>query len=118
MVKRVIMVVLVILFVFYFATNLQTRGGDKAAQNDHPTFFEIQKAAVQYFEGIKETSGRKPGFKQFKRWEWFARDRLDKDGYLDPALSWKGWLEKEERFGPAGDANGSWTPLGPDIGFR
>lgn len=115
MVKRVIKIALVILFVFYFAANLQTRGGDTAVQKDRATFFEIQKKALKYFEGIKETSGRKPGFKQFKRWEWFARDRLDKNGYLDPALSWKGWLEKEERFGPASDASGSWTPLGPDI---
>jgi photosystem II stability/assembly factor-like uncharacterized protein len=112
MVKRVIMIAFVALFIFYFAVNLHTRESDTAAQKDRPTFFEIQKAAVQYFEGIKETSGRKPGFKQFKRWEWFARDRLDKDGYLDPALSWKGWLEKEERFGPASDAKWVGAPTG------
>ena len=91
--------------------SIKIQGEDTAVQKDRATFFEIQKAAIQYFEGIKETTGRKPGFKQFKRWEWFARDRLDKDGYLDPTLNWKGWLEKEERFGPASDANGSWTPL-------
>jgi photosystem II stability/assembly factor-like uncharacterized protein len=115
MVKRVIMIVFVVLFIFYFAVSLQTRESETAAQKDRATFFEIQKAAVQYFEGIKETAGKKPGFKQFKRWEWFARDRLDKDGYLDPSLNWKGWLEKEERFGPAGDAGGSWTSRGPAV---
>lgn len=115
MVKQVIKIALMILFIFSFLVSIQIQGEDTAAQKDRATFFEIQKAAVQYFEGIRETAGRKPGFKQFKRWEWFARDRLDRDGYLDPALSWKGWLEKEERFGPVNDANGSWTPLGPDI---
>lgn len=80
----------------------------------HPTFFEIREAAARFYKSMDKNLQRKPGFKQFKRWEWFTKTRLDKDGYFDPTLNWKGWLEKKERFGPDRTvANADWTPLGP-----
>ena len=99
--------------VFFFTANLHAQDWEKLAKKDRPTFQEIQRGVYSFFAGIRETSGRKPGFKQFKRWEWFAESRLDKDGYFDPSLNWNGWLEKEARFGPADKAGGSWTPVGP-----
>ncbi|UCH94070.1 MAG: hypothetical protein JSV88_27905 [Candidatus Aminicenantes bacterium] len=113
MVKQLAKISIIILILFYYPASVHSQLWKSLTKKERPTFFEVQKVMNQFYHSMKE--GRKPGFKQFKRWEWFARDRLNKDGYLDPALNWKGWLEKEERFGPASDAKGSWTPLGPAI---
>jgi photosystem II stability/assembly factor-like uncharacterized protein len=112
MLKGSVKIAAVILILFYLPVNGYSQLWKKLTKKERPTFFEMQKAANEYYERYKE--GRKPGFKQFKRWEWFARTRLDKDGYFDPTLNWKGWEEKQKRFGSGPDTSGSnWTPLGP-----
>ncbi|MCP5054314.1 MAG: hypothetical protein GY940_44510 [bacterium] len=81
-------------------------------KNPNPTFVEIQKHFYDYWKkkGIKQY----PGWKQFKRWEWFAETRLDAKGYLSPTLNWAGWLEKNRRFASGQSPAGSqWTQLGP-----
>ncbi len=86
----------------------------RLTQKDHPTFFEIQEAANNFYQGMN--TAHKPGFKQYKRWEWFAQYRLNQQGYLDPALQYQGWLEKESRFGTReGSANtgADWKFIGP-----
>ena len=83
---------------------------NKLTKKEKPTFFEIKEAVNKFYGQMKE--GRKPGYKQFKRWEWFAGTRLDKDGYFDPIYNWKGWQEKQERFGAA-HTGSHWTPRGP-----
>ena len=112
MLKRIVKIAAVILILFYLPANGYSQLWEKLTKKERPTFVEIQAAADKFYKSLKE--GRKPGFKQFKRWEWFAKNRLDKEGYFNPSLNWKGWLEKEERFGPSSAASGSsWKPLGP-----
>lgn len=110
MVQKVFKIYVVLLLLFYLPAAVHSQLWEKVTKKERSTFSEMQQAANKFYESMKE--GRKPGFKQFKRWEWFARNRLDKDGYFNPALNWNGWLEKEERFGPA-DSSSNWTPVGP-----
>ncbi len=101
-----------LVILFYLPAAVHSQLWKKVTKKEKPTFFEMQHAANKFYENIKD--GRKPGYKQFKRWEWFARTRLDKNGYFNTADNWNGWLEKQERFGPTSDADGSdWRPLGP-----
>lgn len=103
------------IFVFFIIPILLTGQVWKPlTKKKQPTFFEIREAVSNYWEGRE--AQRKPGFKQYKRWEWYARTRLDKNGYLNPRLQWQGWKDKEERFGPASiETSGNWTPVGPGV---
>lgn len=111
MVKRILKIYVSVLLLFYLPAVVHSQLWQKVTKKEKPTFFEMRQAADKFYEGMKE--GRKPGYKQFKRWEWFARTRLDKNGYFNAANNWNGWLEKQERFGSAAAAGSDWTPLGP-----
>ncbi|MCP4147447.1 MAG: hypothetical protein GY757_06825, partial [bacterium] len=76
------------------------------------SFQEIQGEAHRYWENREQD--KKPGYKQYKRWEWQTESRLNSDGYTDAGLKWKGWQEKKERFGAtAAEAGSNWVSLGP-----
>lgn len=98
-----------ILLLLLFAVAVHPQEWRPLTEKKRPTFFQLQTTVNQYYGKFKKDA-RKPGFKQFKRWEWFARTRLNKDGYVSPALHWQGWLEKQRRFAVV---EGEWTPLGP-----
>lgn len=90
----------------------QVRAWKHLTKKERPTFSQIRDAAQQFYTNFGE--GRKPGYKQFNRWLWFARNRLNQDGYFDPSLNWKGWLEKNRRFGSNVITEGSdWKSVGP-----
>lgn len=87
---------------------------EQMTEKERPTFREIQDAVKRYYDSMQ--GKRKPGYKQFERWQWFARQRLDKEGRFDMAHQYRAWLEKEERFGPpeVSRAFGAdWRELGP-----
>jgi len=112
MVKKFFKIYVALIILFYLPAAVHAQLWREVTKKEKPTFFEMRQAANKFYDGMKE--GRKPGYKQFKRWEWFARTRLDKDGYFNAANNWKGWLEKQERFGTTADGTGSdWKPLGP-----
>jgi len=116
-IKKQLVVIIVSVFIFGALStgNLYSQMWRQWLDKDHPTFREITDAFYKY--GIENKGKRIPGWKQFKRWEWFAQNRLDKDGYFNPSLNWKGWLEKKERFGNnlanPNSTNTTWTQLGP-----
>lgn len=115
--KQLVVVVVMSVFICGFLSmgNLYAQKWKQRLDKDRPTFQEIKDAFEKY--SIENKGKRVPGWKQFRRWEWFAQNRLDKEGYFDPTLNWKGWLEKQERFGnnPANpeSTNPVWTQLGP-----
>ncbi|MCP5103382.1 MAG: hypothetical protein GY950_08385 [bacterium] len=112
MVKRIFQIYAVLLLFVYLPFGGYAQEWEKMTGKEKPTFAEVRDTLNKYYNTLKD--GRKPGFKQFKRWEWFARQRLDRSGYLSPALNWKGWMEKNERFrSPARTAPAAWSPLGP-----
>jgi len=72
--------------IFFISTQLFSDSNEfiqKIEKAEKPTFQEIQENMNAYF--MTFPSGKKPGYKQYKRWEWYWSTRLDKNGY--PGLS-------------------------------
>ncbi|MCP5107981.1 MAG: hypothetical protein GY950_31620 [bacterium] len=116
--KKNIITILVSICVLYCLTApgyLHSQDLEQQLGKGHPTFREIQDAFNKSWK--KNKNIRSGGWKQFKRWEWFAQTRLDSNGYFAPTLNWKGWLEKKIRFGHQHDAAAAalaaWSQLGP-----
>ncbi len=93
-------------------------------QNGKLTFYEIQKAFNDYWEpfnvdknGYYFLNGDKvkaQGWKQFRRWEWYWADRVNKETGEFPKTTAYEELEKYLQMNPEGkSANGNWTSLGP-----
>lgn len=81
------------------------------------TIKEIQVSAEKYFE--KKGKGRGTGYKQFKRWEYFAIKQQDENGYVkDRNFLFREWesynkkrnKEYQNRIVNTGD---NWSELGP-----
>ncbi|MCH2046845.1 MAG: hypothetical protein MK212_22205, partial [Saprospiraceae bacterium] len=81
------------------------------------SFKQIQKAANKYFEG--KFKGKGSGYKQYKRWEYFAHRTVDESGFVESQET----IEKEiaafkkrrirKQVGPAaGNVSGNWEELG------
>lgn len=94
------------------AGELSAQLWERTLEKEKPTFEEIRK---HYYKHLLKIGVKQPrGWKHFKRWEWFARTRLDAGGYFDPSLNWKGWLEKKNNFGSGSrPVNAGWRELGP-----
>lgn len=85
-------------------------------QSIEPGNFELQvNQTMQYYQ--TRSKGRGTGFKQFKRWEEFVKNRLDKDGNRlnNCAMSFIAYknMKKRGEFDNS-RSNGNWTELGPD----
>ncbi|MCP5105723.1 MAG: hypothetical protein GY950_20210 [bacterium] len=119
MTKRMITVLTVfcILYIFCITGGLDAQVWRELTGKEHPTFSEMQEAFNKHWGIKKSKNQRMNGWKQFKRWEWFARTRLDANGRFDPSLNWKGWLEKQKRFNTphykSQAALSQWSQLGP-----
>lgn len=113
MIKKINILVL-ILSIFILSSSTFGDIWERMTDKENPTFNEIREAVHSFYNSLK--GKRKPGFKQFERWQWFARQRLDKDGRFDMAHQYRAWLEKEDRFGPPGISRAfgaDWQELGP-----
>ena len=93
---------------------------------DQPSFFELQKAFEQYWDGKDVTDpnvSRGKGWKPFKRWEWFMQNRVNDQGQLDAGALWRGIQEKYQNFPSSRRTSfksnvqmlnsSNWTNLGP-----
>ncbi len=77
-------------------------------------FYSIQKSFENYWKG-KDTKEKGKGWKQFKRWEWFWRQRVYPSGnFPDPMQLYNEYLKTAPRRGRAPEAlGGDWTSMGP-----
>lgn len=80
-----------------------------------PNFFEIQRANTEFINSIPET-GKKPQ-KQYKRWETFWRQRVDKNGEFPNPLYLIQEIENEQKRAalPNPSAEYQWTSVGPKV---
>lgn len=103
----------------------------KMMQDPNSNFRDVQKAFYsQNAEALKELREEQlkmrtaqipyrkcdalakiPGYKIFKRWEWFMEPRVGANGEFDPAAVWK--ERQQYNQNPASKAIGNWTFLGP-----
>ena len=95
----------------------------KLEQKDELTFFDYQDAFYTWCEendandGYIEKDGvreKVPGWKQFKRWEWYWESRIDGKTGKFPETSAIEELHKNQKKFPNQKSNsGNWTALGP-----
>lgn len=86
-----------------------------AQQPANAPFSDVQAAMEKHFNRFESQSEKnKNGYKQWKRWEWFAKSHLDPDGRV------ANWTQKHEEAVAAldalpqlQDANGNWSSVGP-----
>ncbi len=115
--------------VLFLSLNLQAQPWlpsleKEAEKKGELTFFDIQKSVNDYYstdnfnKGYYYVDGNKikaPGWKQFKRWEWYWDARVNtKTGEFPKtttAIEWKEYLKKHP---DAKSVSGNWQPLGPD----
>lgn len=92
------------------------------AQDPNVNFFEVRDAFNQYYQNYVENYRQQhgtapvkvPGYKQYKRWEWFMAPRVGADGTrFNPAQV---YLESQKYRNQIGTANaGNWTLIGPSV---
>jgi photosystem II stability/assembly factor-like uncharacterized protein len=78
-------------------------------------FSDVRAAIEKHFNRFESQAEKnKNGYKQWKRWEWFAQSHLDPDGRVG------NWTQRQEEAIAALDAlpqlqnaNGSWSSTGP-----
>lgn len=88
-------------------------------------YFEIQKAFNNYWEPLGVKNGKylkngelvkAPGWKLFKRWEWYWESRIDLSTGEFPTTStakeWQKYKASSEFF-QLKSASGNWTSMGP-----
>ncbi len=88
-------------------------------KRSNPSFYDVQKAFYTYWDKYEvqngfytDENGKKHkayGYKQFKRWEWFMKDRINKDGFLPYDIYAKEW----QKINRLKSSNGNWQNLGP-----
>ncbi len=86
-----------------------------AQQPADATFSDVKTTIEKHFNQFStQQEKNKNGYKQWKRWEWFANAHLDPDGRVS------NWTEKQqiaiaslESLPQLDDANGNWITVGP-----
>ncbi|HEY9114113.1 MAG TPA: GEVED domain-containing protein [Bacteroidales bacterium] len=92
---------------------------------DHPeelTFFEIQKAFNDYWEPFNVKNGyytengvekKAPGWKQFKRWEWYWESRIDPTTGEFPDVNAADIRKEIRQSSNSRNVSGNWQSMGP-----
>lgn len=110
----------ILLVAVLFTSSLFAQDWVKMMQDPNANFFETQYAFNQYVDNYKSTykqangvePAKIPGYKQFKRWEWFMAPRVSQTGErFAPDAAWNEMSEYKKGYNTF--AAGNWTPLGP-----
>ncbi|MFZ4520490.1 MAG: T9SS type A sorting domain-containing protein [Bacteroidales bacterium] len=126
---KTIILFISVLIVVLFASDLKSQAWTDnlpqgKLQSGELTFYEIQKAFNDYWEPLNVKDGyyknqqgemvKAPGWKQFRRWEYYWQPRIVKETGQFPKTSASEELEKFSADNPGGKSpNGNWTSLGP-----
>lgn len=94
-------------------------------KNENPTFYDIQNAFNDYWEPFNVKNGKYKlngeehkayGWKQFKRWEWYWKQRVGSSGkFPKNTVIWDEWEKQEKLKTPNNSSKklNTWTPKGP-----
>jgi PKD repeat protein/photosystem II stability/assembly factor-like uncharacterized protein len=103
-----------------FTSPLLSQDWVSMMQDPNVNFFEVQKAFNQYAENYKASyrqihgtePAKIPGYKQYKRWEWFMQPRVSPTGErFNPAAVWQEMEKYKKNYGKF--SAGAWTEMGP-----
>ena len=126
--KGIVVSVLLLIFMAIHSVSLSQPWTKKLPQNKlqkkNLTFFEIQKAFYDYWRPFNVKNGyytdkfgrkvKAPGWKQFKRWEWYWESRIDPKTGKFPATTPFAEFEKLYGFSRGSRTDySSWSGLGP-----
>jgi PKD repeat protein len=90
----------------------------------NPNFYDVQNAFNDYWEPYNVKSGKylknglevkAPGWKQFKRWEWYWKQRVGPSGeFPNNTVVWDEWgKQKTTSTATMKTASSNWSPIGP-----
>jgi len=103
---------------------LRAQTNDEVYVKDKPdrtNYFEVVREYERYFANVPKTQLKIPGWKQYKRWEYFWSKRVDKDGnFPRPDISYierkniDAFHAKAKEDNPLDIvATPNWKPVGP-----
>ena len=121
---KTILFILLILTLSVIGFSQKQPGNEQGKTNNKPTFFEIQKAFYDYWRPYNVDDGyfidkngnrvKAPGWKQFKRWEWFWETRVDpQTGEFPETTAWEEFEKYKSKFTGILSDEANWTGLGP-----
>ncbi|MCB2195626.1 MAG: T9SS type A sorting domain-containing protein [Bacteroidetes bacterium] len=98
---------------------------EAATQKSELTFYEIQKIVNDYYSSENFEKGyyyidgdkqKAPGWKQFKRWEWYWDSRVElKTGAFPKTSATTEWNDYIQNKDAEKSVSGNWVSLGPDV---
>ncbi|MBU1014187.1 MAG: T9SS type A sorting domain-containing protein [Bacteroidetes bacterium] len=124
--KKIIFTLLFILvFQIGYTQDWQQKFEELKSRKSELTFFDIQDAFNEYWKPFNVKNGKyirngeeikAPGWKLFKRWEWYWESRVDLEtGEFPETTTEKEWekYKSSSNFSQLKSSNGSWTSMGP-----
>ncbi|MCP4147777.1 MAG: hypothetical protein GY757_08495 [bacterium] len=100
-----------VLLMMCFAIGLHSQAWKEDIKKKNPDFFTIKAAFEKASEGKDITTI--PGWKKYKRWEWFMESRVNDAGYLDSMKLWEAIKVKKKRFAGSKTVTSDWREIGP-----
>jgi len=105
-----------VIFTMMISHSINAQEWITSIKSDNPTFFEIQEAFNNYWEG--KTPEKGSGYKQFRRWEWFWQQRVGTSGTFPPSdILMTEWKKYNETHGDASNEKNAlaanWSFYGP-----
>ena len=118
--------IFLLFFLLFYETHSQPLQNNLPQQKNENiaelTFYEIQKAFNDYWETFNVKDGyyvengirkKAPGWKQFKRWEWFWENRVDPVTGEFPKTSAAEIRKKLRKTAGVTNVGGNWKSMGP-----
>ena len=116
--------VLILLIAFPVISNAQQWTDNLPQKNEQYTLHEYQKAFYDFWKPQKVKSGyittpsgtreKAPGWKQFKRWEWFMTDRVNPTTGEFSSINRIDVYQQGKLLKSAMASQGNWSSLGPN----
>lgn len=107
-----------LLIAFFLKANLGSGQEwlEAVSKTNPKNFYETQKAFNDYWKDKKPTKG--DGYKQFRRWEWYWEQRVDKDGNFpknDVVIKeWEAYTKSHQaKLTDNTASTANWTFMGP-----
>ncbi|PKP35144.1 MAG: hypothetical protein CVU00_03585 [Bacteroidetes bacterium HGW-Bacteroidetes-17] len=115
----------ILVFQIGYAQDWQQKLEELKSRKSELTFFDIQDAFNEYWKPFNVKNGKyiqngeevkAPGWKLFKRWEWYWESRIDfETGEFPETSTAKEWdkYKSSSNFSQLKSSNGSWISIGP-----
>lgn len=121
--KKLLLISILILSVQFLSAQVWLKDLKVNKESQEPNFFEFQKAFNSYWKDYNVKGGKylknnkrvkAPGWKQFKRWEWYWESRINKKTGKFPQTTSTVEFEKyKESHIQLKTTSGNWTSFGP-----